>query len=214
VLINASGARCPAALAAAGSYPAALRAHCPITKETPDMLTLAHLETAATIWEAVLDLKASVPVDGATRTTGEEIGAHIARICTDHGTAELRSTVIGWTERLEADWQAADTCNGKYPLGGQYGEAFDWEFVPAWLIDKVDWTGPDMPSLLTFQPVAPVDIAQDLATALEALVLAVSDPARDGPDDAADAAAQSALVEAEKTAGVLLARMGITIDRG
>lgn len=96
--------------------------------------TEASLETAACLWEAVLDLR------DRPRTDPDAIGLAlmIRKACDAIGTASLRMTVIGWTDAVEADWRAAEH---DYPL------CFDWDFVPGWVIDHVDWTDPMLPTV-------------------------------------------------------------------
>ncbi|MFC3443852.1 hypothetical protein ACFOKF_22135 [Sphingobium rhizovicinum] len=94
------------------------------------------LETAACLWEAVLNLRDN-PI-----TAREDIAVvlEIRAAFEALGTAAVRLVVVGWTDAVEAAWkQQADN----YPL------CFDWDFVPAWIIDTVDWSDPFTPTLKT-----------------------------------------------------------------
>ena len=106
----------------------------------------ASLETAACLWEAVLDMEA---VSGTRSTDADAIerGALIRAAREANGSASLRLAVIGWTDAVDAAWKLADTDNGRAPAGGEYDRAFDWEFVPDWIVQNVDWTGPNAPTL-------------------------------------------------------------------
>lgn len=96
--------------------------------------TQASLETAACLWEAVLDLRDN------PRTDPDAIGLAltIRKACDAIGTASLRMTAIGWTDAVEADWRAAEP---DYPL------CFYWDFVPGWIIDHIDWSDPMLPTV-------------------------------------------------------------------
>ena len=54
------------------------------------------------------------------------------------GTAALRLTVVGWTDAVDAAWRAVED---DYPL------CFDWDFVPDWIVDHVDWSDPLHPTV-------------------------------------------------------------------
>ena len=94
--------------------------------------TLSHLETAACLWEAVLELR-DRPV------TNPDANSRVLalRKCVDIlGTAALRLVVVGWVDAVEAAWRAVE---GEYPL------SFDWDFVPRWIADTIDWSDPRHP---------------------------------------------------------------------
>jgi len=95
----------------------------------------AALETAASIWEAVLDME-RVEIAGELAPSAKAIRATREAI----GAAALRMTAIGWTDAVEAAWKDADTDGGKFPDGGQYGRSFDWEFIPDWIVANIDWS--------------------------------------------------------------------------
>ncbi|SER15297.1 hypothetical protein SAMN05518866_105215 [Sphingobium sp. YR768] len=105
--------------------------------------TLSHLETAACLWEAVLELR-DRPV-----TNSDASGLAFAlRKCVDTvGTAALRLIVVGWVDAVEAAWSVVE---GEYPL------SFDWDFVPRWIADAVDWSDPHHPIICGNAP-APSD---------------------------------------------------------
>lgn len=92
------------------------------------------LETAACLWEAVMDLRdnpASLPGDIERalqiRASFEAVGA-----------ATMRSTVIGWTSAVDGDWSS---------VADDYLGGFDWDFVPDWIIRHVDWSDPFHPMI-------------------------------------------------------------------
>lgn len=112
------------------------------SQPTKASLTPASLETAACLWEAVLDME----TDASEPSTPEQQRAQAIREARAAiGTSGLRLIVIGWTEACDAAWHAIDDPTGGCP--GQYGEAFDWDFVPGWIIDNVDWSDPHNPTL-------------------------------------------------------------------
>ncbi|MFT4055133.1 MAG: hypothetical protein QM681_11560 [Novosphingobium sp.] len=94
----------------------------------------AQFETAACLWEAVLEFRDS-PVPDAE---GLERACAIRRACAVLGTAALRLLVVGWVDPLEAAWRSRE---GDFPL------AFDWDFVPRWIAERIDWSDPSNPSI-------------------------------------------------------------------
>lgn len=104
----------------------------------------ASLETAACLWEAVLEMEAMrEAVSGDPEQ--EERGALIRATREAIGSAALRLTVIGWTDLVDAAWIEADGCDDM-GNGGQYGAPFDWEFVPGWIVANIDWSDPYRPT--------------------------------------------------------------------
>lgn len=88
----------------------------------------ASLETAACLWEAVLELQ-----NGGRGHKGlrHQVAAARERM----GTSALRLTVLRWVDLVDAEWaKVKDT----------YDQPFDWEFVPEWIARNIDWSG-DMP---------------------------------------------------------------------
>lgn len=81
----------------------------------------ASLETAACLWEAVLE-----------RRDDPDVNSAFERL----GTSEVRSIVLRWVELLDAAWQKVEET---------YDAPFDWEFVPQWISAHIDWTT-DRPS--------------------------------------------------------------------
>ncbi|PZU06038.1 hypothetical protein [Sphingomonas sp.] len=96
----------------------------------------ASLETAACLWEAVLDLRDN------PRSDPDSIGLAlmIRKACDALGTASLRLMVVRWTQAVEAAWRDVED---------DYALCFDWDFVPGWIIDHVDWSSPMMPAILS-----------------------------------------------------------------
>lgn len=47
-------------------------------------------------------------------------------------------TVVGWTGAVEAAWSA---------VADGYDLCFDWDFVPGWIIDHIDWSDPAHPAI-------------------------------------------------------------------
>ncbi|AMK25784.1 MULTISPECIES: hypothetical protein [Sphingobium] len=90
------------------------------------------LETAACLWEAVLALRDQTSGDQAAKL----LAAAIARSFETVGTAALRLIVVGWTSAVEKAWQEV---SATYPL------CFDWDFVPGWVIDNIDWSDAENP---------------------------------------------------------------------
>ncbi|MDE0945860.1 MAG: hypothetical protein OSA39_03295 [Sphingobium sp.] len=101
--------------------------------------TLSHLETAACLWEAVLELR-----DRPETTPDASSLALALRKCVDTlGTAALRLIVVGWVDAVESAWR---TIEGEYPL------SFDWDFVPRWIADMIDWSDPRRPVIRATAP--------------------------------------------------------------
>ena len=95
----------------------------------------ASLETAACLWEAVLTLRTRPITDPDAIGLAPVIGKSFDAL----GTAALRLTVIGWADAVEAAWREVQN---DYPL------CFDWDFVPDWIIDHIDWTDPFHPAVI------------------------------------------------------------------
>ena len=95
----------------------------------------ASLETAAGLWEAVLTLRPRPITDPDAIGLAPAIGKSFDAL----GTAALRLTVIGWADAVEAAWREVQN---DYPL------CFDWDFVPDWIIDHIDWTDPFHPAVI------------------------------------------------------------------
>ena len=62
----------------------------------------------------------------------------IRETCNAVGTADLRLTVVGWTSAVEAAWSV---------VADSYDLSFDWDFVPGWIIDHIDWSDPAHPAI-------------------------------------------------------------------
>jgi hypothetical protein len=120
----------------------------------PFIYRAASLETAACLWEAVLDMEN----DGITRGADEPAFSRAEMIRATReaiGSSALRLIVIGWTDAVDAAWKLADV-DPVSGFGGQYGEPFDWEFVPGWIAANVDWSDPQSPYARPASPVAPM----------------------------------------------------------
>lgn len=83
------------------------------------------LETAACLWEAVLEI-----LNGRAGQKGLRHQAN--RIREQMGTSALRLTVLRWVELIDADWAK---------VKDEYDQPFDWEFVPEWIAQHIDWSG-------------------------------------------------------------------------
>lgn len=101
-----------------------------------DTYPFASLETAACMWEAVLEIEAG------TTSMAPLIAAAREAI----GSSGLRRTVLCWVDALDASWVRVDGFEHGRRLG-RYSGAFDWEFVPDWLTLNVDWSNPHLPCL-------------------------------------------------------------------
>ncbi len=115
--------------------------------QAPLAYRAASLETAACLWEAVLEMEA-IGAPGAMvcpDVEAEKRGAMIRATREALGSAQLRLTVIGWTDLVDAAWIEADGCDDM-GRGGQYGGPFDWEFVPGWIVANIDWNDPYRPT--------------------------------------------------------------------
>ena len=78
----------------------------------------AHLETAATLWEAVLEMKETHP----------PVKAAFERI----GTSHLRLITVGWTLAADAEWAKVKETN--------WDTCWDWDWIPALIEKHVDWS--------------------------------------------------------------------------
>src|SRR3546814_776857 len=92
------------------------------------------LETAACLWEAVLTLRDHP----ATDPDAIALALAIRETCNAVGTADLRLTVVSWTGAVEVSWSA---------VADSYDLCFDWDFVPGWIIDHIDWSDPVHPTI-------------------------------------------------------------------
>jgi len=97
------------------------------------------LETAACLWEAVLTLRDHP----ATDPDAIALALAIRETCNAVGTADLRLTVVGWSSAVEAAWGA---------VADSFDLCFDWDFVPGWIIDHIDWSDPARPTIRPGSP--------------------------------------------------------------
>lgn len=121
--------------------------------QAPLAYRAASLETAACLWEAVLDMESNGGYALASPEKAER-AAQIKAARDALGSSHLRLTVIGWTDALDAAWLDADGCDDM-GRGGQYGGSFDWDFVPGWIIANVDWSDPYRPTVSPSPHTAP-----------------------------------------------------------
>lgn len=99
-----------------------------------DTYPAASLETAACLWEAVLEMRDTRhAADQIAASRAATIRAAFGRI----GTSAIRLTVLGWTDTVDAAWAE---------VRESYDAPFDWEFVPDWIAANVDWST-DYPTL-------------------------------------------------------------------
>lgn len=92
------------------------------------------LETAACLWEAVLTLRDHP----SSNPDAVALALAISETCNAVGTAGLRLTVVGWTGAVEAAWSA---------VADSHDLCFDWDFVPDWIVDHIDWSDPAHPTI-------------------------------------------------------------------
>ena len=90
-----------------------------------DTFNAESLETAACIWEAVLHILHCGSGEKGLRFKAQRMQQNI-------GTAELRRIALRWTELVDAAWEK---------VKDSYGAPFDWEFVPEWIAQNIDWSG-------------------------------------------------------------------------
>lgn len=154
---------------------------------------LSDLETAACLWEAILELRDHPATDP------DAIGLALAmrKAFNALGTATLRYVVVTWVDAVEAAWAARE---GGYPL------SFDWDFVPRWIVDTIDWSDPQHPVIREKSPAS--NAPDGIPAPFEAIrhaptwasyhnhlaLLARARAALETPDDL-DAAALAALIE-------------------
>lgn len=119
------------------------------TAYTGPLVPVLWLETAACLWEAVLEIEtyATAPIDSRCSPTDREVGEQIAATREAIGSSELRSTVTGWCAAVNSAWELVDR-DAENPGGGAYtGGSFDWDFCPAFIMQNVDWSTPNNPHL-------------------------------------------------------------------
>ncbi len=98
--------------------------------------TLSHLEAAACLWEAVLELRDRPDAE----PHAIERALAIRKSSDVLGTSGLRLIVVGWTDVVDAAWYKAQESS---PF------SFDWDFVPQWIVDTIDWSDPRHPAIRT-----------------------------------------------------------------
>lgn len=87
-------------------------------------ITVANLETAMCLWEAVLDL----------RLTGD---LRAEALIDEAGTSGARHTVLSWIDQCEDVWEQSRA-------EGIELIPYDWEHCPAFLSAKLDARYPDL----------------------------------------------------------------------
>lgn len=154
---------------------------------------LSHLETAACLWEAILELRDRPATDSDAIARALAMRKSFDAL----GTSALRYVVVNWVDALEAAW-AASECD--YPL------SFDWDFVPRWIVETIDWSDPRNPAIRETPPASnaveevptlsdPVGSTPACASYHDHLaLLARARAALETPDDL-DTAALAALIE-------------------
>jgi hypothetical protein len=84
------------------------------------------LITAMCVWEELLEQK----------DARQEVLACFEAI----GTNGVRYYAALWCEKVDTAW------NTLTPDEQEASVPFDWEFVPAWLKENVDWSNPHLPT--------------------------------------------------------------------
>lgn len=94
------------------------------------------LETAACLWEALLDLRQKglrpVPpmsLESEANPDAPPIARAVVEWLEGSGTCDVRLTVIGWTDECEAEWKK---------VAADFTGCFDWDFVPEFLERKLE----------------------------------------------------------------------------
>ena len=100
---------------------------------------LSHLEAAACLWDAVLELRDRP--DAEPRAIERALA--IRKSFDTLGAAALRLIVVGWTDAVDAAWYREQESR---PF------SFDWGFVPQWLSEKIDWSDPRQPVIRMHHP--------------------------------------------------------------
>ena len=106
----------------------------PAAENRSRAMLMDSLETAACLWEAVLTLRDHPSSD----PDAIALALAIRQTCNAVGTADLRLTVVGWASAVEAAWSV---------VANSYDLCFDWDFVPGWIIDHIDWSDPAHPTI-------------------------------------------------------------------
>ena len=106
----------------------------PAAENRSRAMLMDSLETAACLWEAVLTLRDHPSSD----PDAIALALAIRQTCNAVGTADLRLTVVGWASAVEAAWSV---------VANSYDLCFDWDFVPDWIVDHIDWSDPFHPTI-------------------------------------------------------------------
>lgn len=97
-----------------------------------DLTPVEYAETAASLWEAVLELK----------DEDSDIGRRVRDAFAAHGTSDIRGSICSPSviRACDATWRAARDRG--------FDEPFDWEFCPVFVRAGLDWDGWPAPSVI------------------------------------------------------------------
>lgn len=110
--------------------------------------TVANLETAMCLWEAMLEIRA-----------GGELATHAEAFIVAEGTSAARYYVGQWVEECEKSWEA-DRAKGTEAV------PYDWEHCPRFVARKLREC---FPNLIEATPPAPPVVRLDLADQIKTL---------------------------------------------
>ncbi|AOH85570.1 hypothetical protein AWL63_18155 [Sphingomonas panacis] len=111
------------------------------------------LDAAACLWGTILEMRhATTSRNPEEASLARDIAASFDRL----GMTVLRHHILGWTEHVEAAWYDAEPT---------YEKSFDQHFVPEWILENIDWSSDDSPSLRETEP-APLPPGYDVAITL------------------------------------------------
>lgn len=91
------------------------------------------MEAAMCLWEAALYL---TPRDDGN----EPIQAWLDQ----RGTAEVRRMILNQAEACHVEWEQA--------VEAGYDDCFDWHWCPKWLLERIDWSDPDVQGDISLKP--------------------------------------------------------------
>jgi len=96
--------------------------------------------TAMCLWEAVLEYCADdYGNNSLSSSLNYEVHKSVSVVRINIGAARLRDTVLGFAKPCHDEWEVA--------VAAGYDDSFDWEWCPAWLDARVDWTWSPGPAM-------------------------------------------------------------------
>lgn len=108
---------------------------------------VTHTETALCLWEeiwTILGREEDLKISPDDQDIFHKVDACLKCL----GYSHLRSLVISWAPRVDADWNRVDDPENTGDHG-HYPHAFDWQFIPDWIRTNIDWSDPCHPTVVS-----------------------------------------------------------------